>query len=164
MKGRFLSRNRLIAGLTRGTVVIEAARRSGSLNTLHWADQLGRVTMGLPGPVTSQQSAGVHAAIRGGEAVLVGSGQDVVEELGGLGSDSADAAAQPVTDFDRLPPAAQRTLDGLEWSRERSVSEIASAARLAERDVLSSLALLERRGHVARFAAGWMLARRADVG
>ncbi len=55
---RFLSRNRLIAALTQGTVVIEAAERSGSLNTLNWADQLGRTTMALPGPVTSQQSPG----------------------------------------------------------------------------------------------------------
>ncbi len=164
MKGRFLSRNRLIAALTRGTVVIEAARRSGSLNTLHWADQLGRLTMGLPGPVTSQQSAGVHAAIRGGEAVLVGSGRDVVEELGGLGSASADEVGQPSTDFDRLAPAAQRTLDGLEWGRGRSVGEIASVVRLTTREVLRSLDLLERRGYVARLEAGWVLVRRADVG
>jgi DNA processing protein len=163
MKGRFLSRNRLIAGLTRGTVVIEAARRSGSLNTLHWADQLGRLTMGLPGPVTSQQSAGVHAAIRGGEAVLVGSGRDVVEELGGLGSESADEVGQPSTGFDRLPSAAQRTLDGLEWSRETSMNDIASSARLSEREVHTALDLLERRGYVARLDSGWVLARRADV-
>jgi DNA processing protein len=131
---------------------------------LHWADQLGRLTMGLPGPITSQQSAGVHAAIRGGAAVLVGSGRDVVEELGGLGSASADEVAQPATAFDRLPPAAQRTLDGLEWSREKSTNDIASAVRLTEREVLTSLDLLERRGFVARLDAGWVLARRADVG
>lgn len=164
MKGRFLSRNRLIAALTQGTVVIEAARRSGSLNTLHWADQLGRLTMGLPGPVTSQQSAGVHAAIRGGEAVLVASGKDVVEELGGLGSPSADHIAQPSTGFDLLPPAAQRTLDGLDWRRGRSLTEIASGVRLTARDVLRSLDLLERRGYVTRLDTGWILARRADVG
>jgi DNA processing protein len=163
-KGRFLSRNRLIAALTRGTVVIEAARRSGSLNTLHWADQLGRLTMGLPGPITSQQSVGVHAAIRGGEAVLVASGEDVVEELGGLGAESADETVQPPTGFDRLPPAAQRTLDGLDWSQGRSLTEIAAGVRLAARDVVKSLDLLERRGYVARLDAGWILARRADVG
>ncbi len=164
MKGRFLSRNRLIAALTQGTVVIEAARRSGSLNTLHWADQLGRLTMGLPGPITSQQSAGVHAAIRGGEAVLVGSGRDVVEELGGLGAESADELVQPSTGFDLLPPAAQRTLDGLDWARSRSLTEIAAGARLAASEVFTSLELLETRGYVTRLDAGWVLARRADVG
>ncbi len=67
LKGRFLSRNRIIAALSQGTVVIEAAVRSGSLNTLNWADQLGRTTMALPGPVTSQQSSGTHEAIRDGQ-------------------------------------------------------------------------------------------------
>ena len=86
LKNRFLSRNRLIAALTQGTVVIEAAVRSGSLNTLNWADQLGRTTMALPGPVTSQQSAGVHAAFRAGKAVVVTSGREIVAELSGLGA------------------------------------------------------------------------------
>ncbi len=82
LKHRFLSRNRIIAALGQGTVVVEAARRSGSLNTLHWADLLGRATMALPGPVTSRRSDGSHAAVRAGKAVLVTSGAEVVGELG----------------------------------------------------------------------------------
>lgn len=78
---RFLSRNRLIAALSCGTVVIEAAERSGSLNTLHWADQLGRTTMALPGPVTSSASGGTHRAIRDGKAQLVTSAEQVIESL-----------------------------------------------------------------------------------
>jgi len=163
MKGRFLSRNRIIAALSQGTVVVEAALRSGSLNTLRWADQLGRLTMGVPGPVTSSQAAGVHAAIRGGQAVLVTSGKDVIEELGGFGADSAEES-MPLTDFDRLPDAAQRTLDGLDWSRGRSLTELASGVRLTARDVQRSLDLLESQGLVSRLGAGWILSRRADVG
>ena len=86
LKHRFLSRNRIIAALSRGTVVVEAALRSGSLNTMHWADLLGRTTMALPGPVTSPRSSGTHAAVRGGKAILVTSGRDVAEELAGLGA------------------------------------------------------------------------------
>lgn len=86
LKHRFLSRNRIIAALSRGTVVVEAALRSGSLNTMHWADLLGRTTMALPGPVTSPRSSGTHAAVRGGKAILVTSGHDVAEELAGLGA------------------------------------------------------------------------------
>ncbi len=86
LKHRFLSRNRIIAALSRGTVVVEAAQRSGSLNTMHWADLLGRTTMALPGPVTSPRSSGTHAAVRSGKAILVTSGQDVAEELAGLGA------------------------------------------------------------------------------
>jgi DNA processing protein len=63
-KHLFLIRNRLIAALTGATVVIEAALRSGSLSTSMWAHSLGRQVWGVPGPVTSPASAGVHAAIR----------------------------------------------------------------------------------------------------
>ena len=164
LKGRFLSRNRIIAALSQGTVVIEAAVRSGSLNTLNWADQLGRTTMALPGPVTSRQSTGTHDAIRTGKAVLVTSGTDVVEELRGLGAEPSTPDATPLTEYDRLPPAARKTLDGLDWSEGRTLAEIASDVRLTAREVLTSLDMLERRSLVARQGAGWVLARRADVG
>ncbi len=85
LRHRFLSRNRIIAALSLGTTVVEAQLRSGSLNTLHWADLLGRTTTAVPGPVTSTRSAGAHAAVRSGKAVLVTSGQDVVDELAALG-------------------------------------------------------------------------------
>ena len=164
LKGRFLSRNRIIAALSQGTVVIEAAVRSGSLNTLNWADQLGRPTMALPGPVTSRQSTGTHEAIRAGKAVLVTSGKSVLEELSGLGSEASTSDSPALTEFDRLPAAVRKTLDGLDWSRQQTVAEIATSVRLTAREVLSSLELLERRGLVVRMRSGWILARRADVG
>jgi len=164
LKNRFLSRNRLIAAMTQGTVVVEARERSGSLNTLNWADQLGRTTMALPGPVTSGQSAGAHAAIRGGKAVLVTSGREIIAEMSGLGAATEEQTSLPLTEFDRLPPAARSTLDGLEWSTSRTVSEIASTVRLSTREVRAALDLLERRALVIRAGAEWMLARRADVG
>jgi len=63
-KHRFLIRNRLIAALSQTTVVVEAALRSGSLSTANWAHVLNRQIWGIPGPITSATSAGVHAAIR----------------------------------------------------------------------------------------------------
>lgn len=62
---RFILRNRVIAALTRGTVVVEAEYRSGSLVTARNAQRLGRFTMGVPGPATSGLSAGVHELLRG---------------------------------------------------------------------------------------------------
>jgi DNA processing protein len=163
VKGRFLSRNRIIAALTQGTVVVEAAVRSGSLNTLRWADQLGRPAMAMPGPVTSKASGGSHAAVREGRAVLVTAGRDVIEELGGLG---AEESAVPIaaTEFDRLPLPVRSTLEGLSWQQSRALVEIAIEARLSEDDARSALAVLERRGLAARSGAGWILLRRADVG
>ena len=164
MKGRFLSRNRIIAALCQGTVVVEAAVRSGSLNTLNWADQLGRITMAMPGPVTSRQSTGTHHAIRAGKAVLVTTGSNVLEELRGLGAETSEPEAPPLTEFDRLPPPARRTLDALDWSRGQTVQQIAAGARLTAREVLVSLEMLECRGLVGRLGATWLLARRADTG
>lgn len=84
-KIRFLARNRIIAALATGTVVVEAARRSGALNTATWANHLGRVVMGVPGSVTSATSAGVHELIRCRGAQLVTRAADVVEAVSALG-------------------------------------------------------------------------------
>jgi DNA processing protein len=162
-KARFLSRNRLIAGLTGGTVVVEARRRSGSLNTLHWADRLGRPTMAVPGPVTSQQSGGTHQAVRDGKAVLVTGGPDVLAELTGLGADESEPESTPSTEFDDLPPPAQRALDALSWSAATPAREVASAAGLGTHEAAKALALLSRHGLAERGGDGWLLVRRADL-
>lgn len=75
---RFLLRNRLIAAMSAGTVVVEAGLRSGSLNTAGTAEKLGRPVGVVPGPVTSMVPAGCHQASREGMAVLV---TDVPEVL-----------------------------------------------------------------------------------
>ncbi len=162
-KARFLSRNRLIAGLCGGTVVVEARRRSGSLNTLHWADLLGRATMAVPGPVTSQQSGGTHQAVREGKAVLVTSGSDVLTALAGPGAAELESADPSVTEFDHLPAAAQRALDALSWRGPRSARDVADAADLGSPDVAKALGLLARRGLAERAGEGWVLVRRADL-
>ena len=162
-KARFLSRNRLIAGLAGGTVVVEARRRSGSLNTLHWTDRLGRPTMAVPGPVTSQQSGGTHQAVREGKAVLVTGGPDVLTELAGIGAAEPEPVAAPSTEYDELPAPAQRALDALAWHDARSARDVATAADLGPHDVAKALALLARRGLAERAGAGWLLVRRADL-
>ena len=112
---RFLVRNRLIAALTRGTVVVEAARRSGSLSTAGRAVDLGRPVMAVPGPVTSALSRpGCHDLIRTGKAVLVdqvGRGARARSERPGehlLGRRAA--AAHP---RDGLPESVRRVLDAV---------------------------------------------------
>lgn len=83
-RARFLTRNRLIAALTRGTVVVEAALRSGSLRTASQAEDLLRVVMAVPGPIDSPSSAGAHRWIAERRAELVTSAAEVIELVGSL--------------------------------------------------------------------------------
>jgi DNA processing protein len=90
---RFLVRNRVIAALATGTLVVEAGERSGALNTARHARDLGRRLMAVPGPVTSDISAGCHQIIRDWQGVLVTSAADVIEHLSPVGGVEASAAA-----------------------------------------------------------------------
>jgi DNA processing protein len=74
----FLARNRIIAALTSGMVVVEAGMRSGAMNTVSHADALGRPVMAVPGPVTSAASAGCHQLIGERGVQLVTSATDVL--------------------------------------------------------------------------------------
>lgn len=78
---RFLARNRVAAALTEGTVVVEAAVRSGAVGVARWADNLRRPVMAMPGPATSVVSAGTHELIRRGGATMVTNAQEVLADL-----------------------------------------------------------------------------------
>jgi len=81
---RFLVRNRVIAALGCGTVIVEAGERSGALNTARHAADLGKPLMAVPGPVTSAQSAGCHRIIRDWGASCVTRAADIIELLSPL--------------------------------------------------------------------------------
>src|SRR5690625_2037133 len=103
----FLIRNRLIAALTPGTVVIEAGRRSGALNTATHATSMGRAVMAVPGPVTSALSVGCHSLLRDHGALCVTGAGDVLEHLGG---DAGPAPSGPVRVMADLSPETERVL------------------------------------------------------
>lgn len=154
-KVRFLSRNRLIAALTRGTVVVEAAVRSGALNTANWALRLHRVLMGVPGPVTSAPSEGVHELIRTRDAVLVTNGDHVLEMLAPIGSFMAEVPRGPVRPEDRLSDRDRMVLDAVPVMRPACADSLARTAGIAVRDVPEAMARLQRLGLVERLPAGW---------
>jgi DNA processing protein len=151
-------RNRVIAALTRGTVVVEARLRSGSLITARRAAELGRVTMGVPGPCTSGLSAGVHELLRG-QAVVVTDAADVVELVGEIGADLAPARRGPVLPRDRLGAAATRVLEAVPGRGDAAVEEIARAAGATVSDTRGRLYELQALGFVERNGGRWQLAR-----
>ena len=154
-------RNRVIAALTRGTVVVEAAHRSGSLVTARAAQRLGRHTMGVPGPATSGLSAGVHELLRG-DAVLVTDAAEVVELVGDMG-ELAPERRGPVLPRALLEPAARRVLAALPGSRAARADEVARGAQTTEDDAIARLYELRSLGYVERHGDGWKLTRQAMI-
>jgi DNA processing protein len=162
-RGRFLSRNRLIAALTLGTVVVEAASRSGALNTANWAGRLNRHLMCVPGPVTSAQSQGAHHLIRLGAATLVTHGDEVLELVGEAGTHLVSAPRAPARARDKLPSRLQRILDAVPLAQPAPVDSIASTAGLGLIEVQSALRRLHRLDLVECAPGGWRLTPAAQT-
>lgn len=151
---RFLVRNRLIAGLTDGTVVVEAGVRSGARNTATTAGALGKVVMAVPGPVHSASSAGCHALIRDCKATLVTTVDEVMETVGRFGAEEAkpDAPRRPT---DNLAPEALRVYEALVPRAGRSPEQIAEGAGVPVTRVRALLPELEIDGFAVRGDSGW---------
>ena len=107
---RFLTRNRLIAAFATGTVIVEAAVRSGALNTAGHCVTLGRSLMVVPGPVTSGLSAGCHLLLRREDypTLLVESVDDVLAVVGSVGEGIALLPPVGAVSPDDLRPVLDR--------------------------------------------------------
>ena len=163
MRVRFLSRNRIIAALSRATVVVEAAVRSGALNTANWAERLNRTVLATPGPVTSAQSEGVHHLIRSGAAVLATNGPEVLEAVGVAGAHLRAEPRGPARQRDRLTRREAQVLDAVPVAQAASVDSISRTAGVGLLEVATTLTLLHACDLVARAEGGWTLGRSALV-
>ena len=150
LSGAFPQRNRIISGLSVGTIVVEAAERSGALITARHAYEQGREVFAVPGPVDSRMSRGCHALIKDG-AKLVESIDDVLAELGPLAEnirrDDGSTLASPAELM--LNEIEQQVLAAIDGS-PTSIDDVAVASGLAIHRVLSTISVLEMRRLVRR--------------
>lgn len=154
---RFLTRNRLAAALSTGTVVTEAAWRSGALNTLSWCSGLGRVAMAVPGPVTTAGSLGCHERIRTGQAEMVCNGDEVRSLLGAIGE--LDVQGQYELQFVATPVQGLsrnelRVFDSL-GQESQDAGQVAVGTGLPLALAVHLLVDLHKRGLVIREGTMW---------
>ena len=152
---RFLGRNRLIAALTSGTVVVEAAVRSGALNTASWASRLNRPLMGVPGRVTEAPAEGVHELVRSGAATLVARAEHVLELVSPTGSFTWEPPRTEPTARDGLSASDQRVLEGVPLYQRAAPGSIARTCGLPVPVVTESLARLRGLGWVTDVDGRW---------
>lgn len=153
----FPRRNRIISGLSVGTLVIEAALKSGSLITARTALEQGREVFAVPGSIHNPQAKGCHQLIKQG-AKLVESGQDVLEELGPSLQQAIQFATEPAQQTMELhsPPATEHAL--FEWIGYEPISldELVVLSKIPVSSLQGELMLLEMAGEIeAMSAARW---------
>ena len=150
-KNTFPQRNRIISGISLGTVVVEAPGKSGALITARLAGEQGREVFAVPGNVTSPVSRGCHQLLRDG-AMLVETAQDVVEGLGILleAVPEREPEKERLRKLEDLPADQLKVLEALSH-QPRNIDNVAEDCGLATPQVSSALMLLEVKGLVKRF-------------
>jgi DNA processing protein len=140
----FPVRNRIIAGLASGVVVVEASRRSGSLITARLANDCGRDVFAVPGSVFSETSAGAHELLKDG-AILCRSAEDVLAELFPSVGRPRAAPAGPSAAA-ALSPEARAVLAALVQGKAETAEDLVASTDLAAATVLAALFELESAG------------------
>jgi len=153
----FPRRNRIISGLSVGTLVVEAALKSGSLITARTALEQGREVFAMPGSINNPQAKGCHQLIKQG-AKLVESGQDILEELTeliDLNTERSLGVQQQdwMQDSQPLQATEHRLLEYLEYE-PISLDELVVLSKMPVSEILSQVMLLELSGEIEAMSAG----------
>lgn len=164
---RFLTRNRIIAALATGVVVVEAAARSGAINTAGHARILGRPLMAVPGPVTSAMSAGCHGLLRDDvqPALLITSVTDVLAVVGAAGEGLDFVPTSTTTDLraelDGLEALSRQVFEGLPARRYATPDEIALRSGVGPLEVVRVLPALDLAGLIEQNGGRYRISTRA---
>lgn len=135
-KDNFLRRNRIIAGLSRAVVIVEAPERSGAISTAGFAGEYGRQVFVVPGPISHPNYVGSHALIRDG-ATLVTSASDILEDLGIKKIESGRPEAGSLSDTEKVLVDFLGSL-----GKPATIDQIIELTKLEAQVVNETLALL----------------------
>jgi len=147
LRENFPRRNRIISGLARGCLVVEAAERSGSLITARLAGEQGRDVFAIPGSIHSPLSKGCHKLIRQG-AKLVDDARDILDELGVTAATDKTAAAAPA-----VTTETARLLDSIGYD-PCDMDTLASRSGLTAEGLYAILLQMELDGRIASLPGG----------
>ncbi len=148
LKENFPRRNRILSGLARGWLVVEAAERSGSLITARLAGEQGRDVFAIPGSIHSPLAKGCHKLIKQG-AKLVDDASDILDELGIAGK----GRSAPATNHDESAAAERRLLDCLGYD-VCDIDTLAARAGLTAEKLYAILLRMELDGRIASLPGG----------
>ena len=163
-KSQFLDRNRIIAALAGGVVVVEAPKISGSLSTANHANKLSRMVMAFPGEVTSENSLGTNELIKTKQAEIITGYQDVVELLSPLGQ--APIPIEEIANssiFDSLSDKSKLVFETLPLRGGFEIPEIVNRSGLDRIEVISAITELQINSAIRKSLTGWVIDPKANT-
>ncbi len=162
LRHSFLARNRIIAALSKGVVVVEADLISGAISTANHANRLNRNVMAFPGNINSPKSAGCHNLVKSHQAELVTSAADILELISPIGINN-QKSKEITSKFDTLEPEIKEFYGYLHLDNMKTYSELAKQSGFDELEVIKFLQTLQQNNFAYEIENSWGLVKGVET-